>query len=214
MDLEIKDAKKDNITKRLTEAVDNKQLTIEYNGTNLAVISVSLTKSKDDDDTALIIYIVLGTVMGAAFLIAVVVLIIRCHRERSAGMFHIPNEEHLELSGFSRGSKSNLHQGNFYGDLEIESGEHARRNELDEMNGGTDVGHLPEWKNLASVDLSQAGHVEDESTNDNLHLTYGNKNTERENMVDGNDSVISYDNLSISKENERESKIAGSGDRV
>ena len=216
VDIEIKSVPKDNVTKRFTEAVNKKQIKIDYMGKLLAVTSVSTITAKprdDDDNTAFIIYIVLGTVMGVAFLIAVVALIIRCQRERSAGMFHLPNEEHLELSGFSRNNKSHVHQGNFYGDLEMESGDpgsRARSSEPDivpygddTMNGGTDVtpnvGYLPEWKSLTKLDLSEAGHAGDESASgNNLLLTYANKNTEKESEVVGSDdSFRSYDNPSV-----------------
>ena len=216
VDIEIKSVPKDNVTKRFTEAVNKKQIKIDYMGKLLAVTSVSTITAKprdDDDNTAFIIYIVLGTVMGVAFLIAVVALIIRCQRERSAGMFHLPNEEHLELSGFSRNNKSHVHQGNFYGDLEMESGDpgsRARSSEPDivpygddTMNGGTDVtpnvGYLPEWKSLTKLDLSEAGHAGDQSASgNNLLLTYANKNTEKESEVVGSDdSFRSYDNPSV-----------------
>lgn len=186
-------------------------------------------KPADDDEqegnTAMIIYIVFGVVLGLAFLIGVVALIMRCHHERTAGMFHLGNEEQLELSGFTGANKAHFHPGNFYGDLQMESGEPglgSGSNEPDRVLNGDTVlddnrdgggefggGYLPEWKNLPTVDLSEAGRAEDESsTSTNLLLTYGNEKPEKENdLFKAKDSVSSYDNPTIDNEDRGESKV-------
>ena len=127
VDLKIENVNNQNITKTLTDAVKKKQLKINYKCSQLPVTSVKTIKSKDDgddddDNTTLIIYIVFGSILGLTFLIGIIALIVRCRRERSTGMFHLPSEENLELSGFTAQNKG-YHGGNFYGELQPESGD-------------------------------------------------------------------------------------------
>ena len=215
VDMEIQNENNENITRKLEDAVNNNQLNISYNGTQLAVTSVKelTTKptSKNDDDgddnTALIIYIVFGSVLGLAFLIALVILIARCRRERSTGMFHLPSEENLELSGFSVQNKSYQGQGgNFYGELQPESSEHRLSGIPDESDpapndlaGGAEDGggfggaYLPAWKNLPTMDMSEVNRNDD--TNANLLLTYGKTGVEEGKDSGKTDVVKSYDNV-------------------
>ena len=215
VDMEIQNENNENITRKLEDAVNNNQLNISYNGTQLAVTSVKELTTKptskndddDDDNTALIIYIVFGSVLGLAFLIALVILIARCRRERSTGMFHLPSEENLELSGFSVQNKSYQGQGgNFYGELQPESSEHRLSGIPDESDpapndlaGGAEDGggfggaYLPAWKNLPTMDMSEVNRNDD--TNDNLLLTYGKTGVEEGKDSGKTDVVKSYDNV-------------------
>jgi hypothetical protein len=212
--MEIQNENNENITRKLEDAVNNNQLHISYNGTQLAVTSVKELTTKptsknddDDDNTASIIYIVFGSVLGLAFLIALVILIVRCRRERSTGMFHLPSEENLELSGFSVQNKSYQGQGgNFYGELQPESSEHRLSGIPDESDpapndlaGGAEDGggfggaYLPAWKNLPTMDMSEVNRNDD--TNDNLLLTYGKTAGEEGKDSGKTDVVTSYDNV-------------------
>ena len=214
VDMEIQNENNENITRKLEDAVNNNQLHISYNGTQLAVTSVKELTTKptsknddDDDNTASIIYIVFGSVLGLAFLIALVILIVRCRRERSTGMFHLPSEENLELSGFSVQNKSYQGQGgNFYGELQPESSEHRLSGIPDESDpapndlaGGAEDGggfggaYLPAWKNLPTMDMSEVNRNDD--TNDNLLLTYGKTAGEEGKDSGKTDVVTSYDNV-------------------
>lgn len=223
VDVEIKHPAKDNITERLRRAVAEKQITINYNSKRLTVSSVLPIPSTDDgdDDTVYIIYIVLGTVIGIAFLIGLVALIIKCRHERTAGLIHVPSEGQLELSRFSGSSKAYFRQGNFYGGLEGEYSEPEFGNGNNEPNtvfygdtvlearaengetrfSGADEGYVPEWKTLPTLDLSEAGHGEGGSSAGNILLTYGSKNSEREqDLVKPKNYVNSYDNPSMDTE--------------
>ncbi|CAB4011264.1 Hypothetical predicted protein [Paramuricea clavata] len=214
VDMEIQNENNENIIRKLEDAVNNNQLNISYNGTQLAVTSVKELSTKptsknddDDDNTALIIYIVFGSVLGLAFLIALVTLIVRCRRERSTGMFHLPSEENLELSGFSVQNKPYQGQGgNFYGELQPESSELRISCIPDESDpapndsaGGTEDGggfggsYLPAWKNLPTMDMSEVNRNDD--TNDNLLLTYGKTDVEEGKDSGKTDVVTSYDNV-------------------
>jgi hypothetical protein len=214
VDMEIQNENNENITRKLEDAVNNNQLNISYNGTQLAVTSVKELTTKptsknddDDDNTASIIYIVFGSVLGLAFLIALVILIVRCRRERSTGMFHLPSEENLELSGFSVQNKSYQGQGgNFYGELQPESSELRISGIPDESDpapndlaGGAEDGggfggaYLPAWKNLPTMDMSEVNRNDD--TNDNLLLTYGKTAGEEGKDSGKTDVVTSYDNV-------------------
>ena len=215
VDMKIENVNNQNITKTLTEAVGKKQLKINYNGSQLPVTSVKTIKSKDDDNkdddnTSLIIYIVFGSILGLAFLIGIIALIVRCRRERSTGMFHLPSEENLELSGFTAQNKG-YHGGNFYGELQPESGDSRISgfpNEADPIsnNLGEDTendksfgstGYLPAWKNLPDIDASQVSHEGDTNVaNDNLLLTYGRAGSgEDVNGSSKTNFVSSHDNI-------------------
>ena len=215
VDMKIENVNNQNITKTLTEAVDKKQLKINYNGSQLPVTSVKTIKSKDDgqkddDNTALIIYIVFGSILGLAFLIGIIALIVRCRRERSTGMFHLPSEENLELSGFTAQNKG-YHGGNFYGELQPESGDsriNGFPNEADPISNNVvedtendksfgSTGYLPSWKNLPDIDASQVSHEGDTNVaNDNLLLTYGRAGSgEDVNGSSKTNFVSSHDNI-------------------
>ena len=206
----IENVNNENIFQKLHDAVEKNQLNVTYNGTQLAVISVKQISSKepdDNDNTALIIYIVFGSVLGLAFLIGMIVLVVRCRHERSTGMFHIPSEENLELSGFS-GTNKSYRGGNFYGELQPSTNDGVSGggvvNKPDSMatdftgdteNGGSfGAGYLPAWKNLPTMDMSEVS-LEDNANqvNDNLLLMYGKTGTD-----EGNDSgktITSFDNI-------------------
>ena len=207
--MEIKNVKNENITQKLENAIKNNELIFTYKGVVYTVTSVKeippSTNSEDDKNTALIIYIVFGAVLGLAFLIGITALIVRCRHERSTGMFHLPSEENLELSGFSDRNKS-YRSGNFYGELQPESSEHRISgipNESELMtdvadntdNGGTfGEGYLPAWKNLPTVDMSEVAHEDGASEADEKLVTYGKPGSE-EGTDSGRTDVASYENV-------------------
>ena len=170
------------------------------------ILEIPPSNSEDDENTALIIYIVFGAVLGLAFLIGITALIVRCRHARSTGMFHLPSEENLELSGFSDRNKS-YRSGNFYGELQPESSEHRISgipNESELMtndvadntdNGGTfGGGYLPAWKNLPTVDMSEVAHEDGASEADEKLVTYG-KAGDGEGTDSGRTDVASYENV-------------------
>ena len=211
VDMDIKNANNENITEKLTDSINNNQLNISYKGKEYTVSSVmqlpTPTNTNDgngDDHTALILYIVFGSVLGLAFLIGITALIVRCRHERSTGMFQLPSEENLELSGFSDRHKT-YRGGNFYGELQPESNQLSGiHNESDQIindtaddtdNGGTfSEGYLPAWKNLQTVNLSDVAHEDGASeANENL-VMYGN--TDGEKAIDSSRTdVVSYENI-------------------
>lgn len=210
VDMDIKNVNNENITEKLTDSINNNRLNISYKGKEYTVSSVmqltTPTNKKDDgdDNTALIIYIVFGSVLGLAFLIGITALIVRCRHERSTGMFQLPSEENLELSGFSDRHKT-YRGGNFYGELQPDSNQVSGiPNESDLIvndtadntdNGGTfSEGYLPAWKNLQTVNLSDVAHEDGASeANDNL-VMYGKTDGEKDIDSSGID-VVSYENI-------------------
>ena len=225
-DVRIENVKNENVTQKLADAVDKNQLNITHNGTQLAVTSVKKLTSEptsepttseptgksdssdNDDNTALILYIVFGSVLGLAFLIGIIALVVRCRRERSTGMFHLPSEENLELSGFSGQNKSHQ-RGNFYGEFELEPSEHRvsgipnesvpATNDLDgdTGNGGSfGVSYLPAWKNLPTMDMSEVSRGDDTNeVNDNLLRMYGKTDGEEGNDSSKTNFAASFDNI-------------------
>ena len=210
VDMAIKNAKNENITEKLTDSINNNQLNISYKGKEYTVSSVMQLPTPtnkndgDGDHTALIIYIVFGSVLGLAFLIGITVLIVRCRHERSTGMFQLPSEENLELSGFSDRHKT-YRGGNFYGELQPESNQLSGiPNECDQIvndmadntdNGGTfSEGYLPAWKNLQTINLSDVAQKDGASeANENL-VMYGK--TDGEKAIDSSRiDVVSYENI-------------------
>ena len=214
VDVKIEDVNNENIFRKLQDAVEKNQLNVTYNGTQLAVTSVKQISTKesdngDDDNTALIIYIVFGSVLGLAFLIGMVVLVVRCRHERSTGMFHLPSEENLELSGFSGPNKS-YRGGNFYGELQPSTNDGVSGggvvNKPDSMtndftgdteNGGSfAAGYLPAWKNLPTMDMSEVNREDNANqVNDNLLLMYGKTSTDEGNDSGKTNFVASFDNI-------------------
>jgi hypothetical protein len=216
VDMKIENVKNENIIQKLVNAVNNKTLNISYDGRELPVTSVKEITGDDDDDdsddddnTALIIYIVFGSVLGLAFLIGIIVLVVYCRRERSTGMFHLPSEENLELSGFSSHNKS-YQGGNFYGDVlpqsttdgfsgGITNKSDPTTNDFSEDadNGGSfGAGYLPAWKNLPTMDMSEVSREGNSNeVNDNLLLTYGKTGVEEGKDSEKNNFVASFDNI-------------------
>ncbi|XP_028404853.1 uncharacterized protein LOC114527422 [Dendronephthya gigantea] len=212
VDMTIQNVKNENIFQKLFSAIKNNELNITYDGTKLQVTSVNITRpatlpsptrlptsngGDSDNKTALILYIVVGSVLGLIFLTGVIALV--CHRcfERSTTPRTV--HENLKLSELSCGNKSG---GNFYGHQQPESsqiGISGIPNESgtadDDETDNVGSSFLPEWKSQSTLDMSDVVH-EDDTTElkvNDVFLTYGKPDTGDGNTGFNNPIVSSED---------------------
>ena len=134
----VEDGKRTNITKQLEKLVEEENLEVNYKGNSFAAKSVEVVEPgkptkrpqvKTENKLAFILYVTFGALMGVIFLFGVLVLVVRCHRDRVVRGFTLNPEADLELRGFTAIPRASYYQVDYYGGPQ----------EIDASRGDADV---------------------------------------------------------------------------
>ncbi|KAL9973086.1 hypothetical protein ACROYT_G019498 [Oculina patagonica] len=119
---------KPNVSQELKKLVENGNIRVTVNNkifkaSKLEVVrptirSTVVPTTESKNEIAFILYITFGALMGFIFIVGIIVLIVRCRRDRREGSFYLTNETNYELRRFQGIPRANSYYSrvNYYGE--------------------------------------------------------------------------------------------------
>ncbi|XP_031559886.1 mental retardation GTPase activating protein homolog 2-like isoform X2 [Actinia tenebrosa] len=173
----VKNATNINATKILEKAASDGKIVVPFDGKNytssgLVVIPVPTSSPPKTTPTpskkfALYLYIAFGSVMGLVFLIGLIVLIVRCRRDRTSGTFILGNDTDVELKRFRGIPRASYYRVEMYGEpVEVDA---ARPGVCDDEYDGDIVPYAQ-----TTFNSNSAGHSSSNNNPNKDEFTMGN----------------------------------------